>query len=436
MAGARIRIRVFDDLDLPVQQLVARQLASAWLWHGDSETFAATFQRFGREEEVGVTLQILSQGVAPKLGGVVGAAPIEAIHVSVSGIGAPTGRRDATLTDLGLTPDALQALVDAAHVEGEGAAAADLIAQALFARRGQDFRGRAEDDRVAGGDFADLIRTGAGNDTVQGSAGPDRLALGRGDGDVLTYAGFDGPALRYANGVARLGDARQKVTGAETVIATARDDRMKGGAQEDRFFGGPGADRVNGGPGADDLHGDEDADRLRGGSGADSLYGGTGDDALAGGVGDDLLFGGRDDGDRGATGDDLLTGGPGEDRLQGGDGDDVLRGGEGADLLDAGPGEDRLEGGDGDDLLEGGEGADLFVFRATDGGTDLLSDLGPGDRLLFLGPAPPQIAADAAGDARFDWGAGAATAAGLAPEAFADPVSAGDLGPGFIVALL
>lgn len=55
---------------------------------------------------------------------------------------------------------------------------------------------------------------------------------------------------------------------------------------------GVGSQTFNGGPGNDVVYGDRGNDRLNGGEGEDSLYGGIGDDQLRGGSGDDLLSGG------------------------------------------------------------------------------------------------------------------------------------------------
>ena len=317
MPPSRLRFQVFAPLDSPVQQLVSERLASAWLWHGDSLGYAASFQRFALSDPMGTTLRIESPGILWRVGGFTGAAPIDAIHLSRSPTQAPTGPGDARITGFAISPEGLQSLLDDAQL-GPHDDIAGAISTALFDGQAQSFRGGAESDVAAGGRLGDRIRTGEGDDIVQGSAGADRIRMGRGEDDVLTYAGFDGPALRYADGVARLGGDRQTVRGAETVVATARDDRMTGGARDDRFFGGPGDDRIKGGGGSDSLHGEDDADQLRGGRGADALFGGAGDDVLFGGLGPDRLHGGGSAEDAALSGDDRLSSGPGDDLLQGG----------------------------------------------------------------------------------------------------------------------
>jgi Ca2+-binding RTX toxin-like protein len=92
-----------------------------------------------------------------------------------------------------------------------------------------------------------------------------------------------------------------------------------------------------GGTGADEtLMGTARGDRLDGRGGDDVVLAGLGDDVVFGSRGDDVLDGGH--------GDDVLWAGPGRDVLVGGEGDDELR----AANLDGRP--DRLHCGPGDDV--------------------------------------------------------------------------------------
>ena len=200
----------------------------------------------------------------------------------------------------------------------------------------------AEDEWLYGGEAADDLNCGGGNDVIDGGGGVDQMDGGAGD------------------------------------------DSLDGGEGGDVAHGGEGDDVLQGGAGNDSLHGEDGADHLDGGAGNDLLFGHEGDDTLDGGAGDDALAGGG--------GNDLLAGGSGDDALAGGYGDDTLTGGAGADTVDGGAGNDVLfgqsegvaeslvdflNGGAGDDTLRldagdyghGGDGADGFE----------LCDIGAGD---------------------------------------------------------
>ncbi len=236
----------------------------------------------------------------------------------------------------------------------------------------------------------------------------------------------------------------------------AGNDSLAGGDGVDRLQGGLGNDSLAGGDLADELLGGAGSDRLEGGDGLDTLYaadpltpetedpadrnlllGGAGRDALFGGAGRDTLDGGTED--------DLLWGDAGADSLAGGEGADQLFGREGEDLLAGGDGADSLAGGAGADTLAGGAGADRVTVdlsragldEATGGAPDVLLDFdGPGGDILSLNLADGLVAG-ANGPAPLVWRGTtptAADAAGGAPLGFALP-GAG-IGPGFVQAFL
>lgn len=272
-------------------------------------------------------------------------------------------------------------------------------------------------DRVTGTALGDLLRTGAGNDTVDGGAGNDSidggsgadlLRGGAGDDTLLGAEGLDGidggdghdhldggtSSDRLSGGAGR--DSLIGGLGQDTLDGGAADDTLQGDAGNDSLLGGDGhdhlsggadADRLLGGQGNDLMRGDTGTDRLEGGAGADSLSGGDAHDTLLGGegadrlsgdAGNDILHGGvsavENDTD---TAGDTLDGGSNDDRLFGAAGDDSLIGGTGNDLLHGGAGHDVLQGGRGVDTLTGGAGRDRFVFDAGDShtvGRDTLTD--------------------------------------------------------------
>lgn len=148
-------------------------------------------------------------------------------------------------------------------------------------------------------------------------------------------------------------------------------------------------------PGAEPTTGPTNGDdTLVGTARADKIDGLGGDDVISGKGGADLL--------KGSGGNDTLKGDAGNDRLLGGDGDDKLFGGNGKDKLFGGGGKDRLDGGAGADELTGDKGADTFVFAAAKQAKgDRITDFsrGQGDRIDLS-----KIDADtaAAGDQSFE----------------------------------
>jgi Ca2+-binding RTX toxin-like protein len=74
----------------------------------------------------------------------------------------------------------------------------------------------------------------------------------------------------------------------------------------------------------------------------------------------------------GTSGNDILIGGRGNDFLFGNSGNDTLLGGRGFD---------RIIGGNGNDTLTGGANSDVFLYNERGFGNDIITDLGPGDRI-------------------------------------------------------
>jgi len=133
--------------------------------------------------------------------------------------------------------------------------------------------------------------------------------------------------------------------GNDTIAGGDGPERLNAGDDDDVVHGGNGRDTIYGGPGPG-------ADLLRGGGGSDLIDGEDGPDTLRGDAGNDNLSGGANaDHVRGSAGNDALRGGGGNDYLAGDDGDDQLFGDAGIDYLDGGAGRDFLRGGAGHDAL-------------------------------------------------------------------------------------
>ena len=123
------------------------------------------------------------------------------------------------------------------------------------------FFGEAGNDNVTGGEAADLLFGGPGNDTIHG---------------------------RYGNDLAYGDD------GSDFVAGDSGSDELHGGMGSDTVFGEAGNDLLFGEDGNDVLHGSAGNDTLNGGAGVDALFGEDGNDVLdaVDGTADAILDGG------------------------------------------------------------------------------------------------------------------------------------------------
>ena len=124
---------------------------------------------------------------------------------------------------------------------------------------------------------ANIVRTGAGGDTVRGSSEDDWIS-GNGGKDRLEGA--------------RGNDTLTGGAGKDTLTGGAGNDKLKGGIHDDLLLGGVGKDKLVGNNGSDVLRGQNGWDSLDGGNGVDRLVGNKGRDLLDGGLGKDTLIGG------------------------------------------------------------------------------------------------------------------------------------------------
>ncbi len=285
--------------------------------------------------------------------------------------------------------------------------------------------GGAGNDFFTGNNAANLLRGGAGNDTMEGSAGNDTMEGAPGvdelrqtiDGNqTLTNTTLSGlgddmvsgfsRVILTGGGGANLIDASMFTTGTVVLNGLGGNDTLSGGSMNDSVFGGEGTDVVTGGAGNDTVDGGAgDGDSVTGGLGDDSLLGGAGTGdvlvklvngsvtltnmgvtnlgatgsgtdtflafelvSITGGTGSDTLNGTAYSGSlvlNGSDGNDVLQAGTGSNTLNGGSGADVLMGNTGNDQLFGGADNDDLLGGIGNDTLAGGLGDDVYRFGAT-----------------------------------------------------------------------
>jgi Ca2+-binding RTX toxin-like protein len=178
---------------------------------------------------------------------------------------------------------------------------------------------------------ANLIRGTIGSESIIGTARADRIFAGPGNDTVDGLAGND--CLDLGPGT----------------------DRGQGGDGNDLLEGGLGEDRVTGNDGNDRLRGGASADRLIGGLGNDTLHGQSGNDRANGERGRDRINGGSSN--------DVISAGSSNDRAAGDQGNDRVSGNSGNDTLFGNSGRDRMNGGSGADRISGGSGNDRVSAR-------------------------------------------------------------------------
>ena len=252
-------------------------------------------------------------------------------------------------------------------------------------------RGSAAPETLNGGEGADQIYPGLGNDLVHGNGGDDSVyardslapaGISEGNDTIFGDAGDD-----FLSAFQGLGNhSMDGGAGNDTLDTGSGNDTLLGGDGNDLLSaqGRSGSHLLDGGIGDDQLFAGDGSNTLIGGTGADTLFGGNGGGSMSGGDGADLLSSQGVLGNHaldGGVGNDTLYGGNGQDTLQGGSGNDSLTGGDGANALSGGVGADTLFGGSGDSTLEGGDGNDLLSSQGSSG--NHLLDGGLGDDTLY-----------------------------------------------------
>ena len=190
--------------------------------------------------------------------------------------------------------------------------------------------------------------------------------------------------------------------GADTLNGGGGNDTLEGGNGADRLNGGGGNDTLEGGSGADVLDGGGGRDRLEGGTGNDTYVVSRRNDELRenNNAGNDTVVaslnytldnnfenlvldgGGQLNGTGNNASNELtgnnarntLSGRGGNDELTGLGGDDRLIGDDGNDIIRGGSGDDRIVGGRGNDRLFGDAGRDRFTFNNDNEGGDTIRD--------------------------------------------------------------
>jgi Ca2+-binding RTX toxin-like protein len=301
-------------------------------------------------------------------------------------------------------------------------------------------------DEVDGGPGDDSISGGPGDfDIVSGGVGNDRVDGGPGAHDIASYKGVGGPVSVDLGSGAVSGAEQERVDGIEDVLGGSGNDTLTGSAAPNRLDGGPGNDHLFAVGGGDEAFGGIGSDACSGAFAAETACGTKGGGngtavamiasitgatslIVSGGEGSDdvtvsfsgdgyLLQGGgsievvlgdpesnactRDEaansvfcrGNAGSLqaslqgGNDTFTVADSvpadiSATVDGGEGADTLRGGRGADTIYGGDDHDpdTLEGGGGDDVLYG---VNIFHPRRDSGAARMIG--GSGDDLLIGG---------------------------------------------------
>jgi Ca2+-binding RTX toxin-like protein len=135
-------------------------------------------------------------------------------------------------------------------------------------RNSLTFNGGNNNIFALGGD--DEIRVNGAGDAIDGGTGIDNLVFQTSD-DVEVNLGAGTTSILGSAGT---------VTGVEMVTTGTGNDTIDGSAGNEVLSGGDGNDTINGAAGNDTLYGGDGNDRLFGGFGVETLYGDDGNDLL------------------------------------------------------------------------------------------------------------------------------------------------------------
>ena len=323
----------------------------------------------------------------------VGGSVIDGDDTMAGGAGTDTA-------DYSARTNALTLSIDAVANDGEGAEADNIAADVEVLRGGagnDTLTGSAAADTSNGGAGDDTITGGLGNDTLNGEAGNDAFLEGSATSGADVFNGGVGTdTVSYTSRTVAVsvtidttandgesGETDKVMTDVENVIGGSAADTIVGSASDNVLDGGGAGDTISGGLGNDTLRGAAGNDTLNGDAGNDTFDEGSatsGNDTINGGAGTDVV-------DYSARTNDLtVTLDPGSSSGESGEADVIATdvenalGGTGADTLTGNASDNQLEGGAGVDTMNGGAGDDVIDGNA---GADVI-DCGTGDADILL----------------------------------------------------
>jgi hypothetical protein len=170
---------------------------------------------------------------------------------------------------------------------------------------------------------AGTIAGTAGNDTLFGTIGDDRLDAGAGN-DII-----------YAS------------EGNNTVLA---------GSGDNVIYAGSGRDRITADDGKNTIYAGEGNNEVLLANGLNTIYSGAGNDSITNGNGSTTIYAGE--------GVNIITTGAGDDIIYAGSEADIITTDGGNDLVYAGEGNNILNLGTGNDVVYAGYGSDIYVLNA------------------------------------------------------------------------
>ena len=181
--------------------------------------------------------------------------------------------------------------------------------------------GGSAGDRLVGDQAPNHLQGGGGDDVLIGAGNSDVLdgQAGRDTASYEDHAADNPVSVSLAGPVPGGGgrEERDTLIAIEVLRGGAGPDSLSGDTGNDGLFGGAGGDTLFGGGGNDVISGEDGNDNMAGAEGDDALSGGAGADRIDGGLGVDVIEGGNDDDDINAFDglSDLVSCGEGSDRL-------------------------------------------------------------------------------------------------------------------------
>ena len=284
-------------------------------------------------------------------------------------------------------------LVNLEKVDASGANAGVLI-QLDNQSEGFEVTGSAFADTLRGGDGNDTINAGNGDDFIDGGIGNDSINAGNGNDTIFNFIGHD--TVDGGQGT----DTLVVEQNSAADLKNAEDDHLKNveivqiggmvgvevdlGKQTEGFIirsAAGYADSIKGSQGNDTIYGYEENDVLDGGLGQNELritanFTDSSDQQIErlqtiilGGNNLSVDFSHQTEDleikdFEGPTSNATIIGGRGDDTIRADDGDDSIVGGDGADWIYAGAGNDTILGNEEDALLNGGAGTDVLQIDA------------------------------------------------------------------------